>query len=143
MRYTRGVRFKERQWDRLEEFQMDTASLQKDIPIEQNRNERGEQETNVFNLRLLAEIHERCESSREEGAGATKKPLVDYDEWRAIGGDIYREERVRNMIDGEMSDGDLARWGNWGKEDTFEQWNWLRQLGLFPGDDRCWVELKS
>ena len=99
-------------------MQMGTISLQKDILIEENRNGRTEQEAKEFNLRLLAEINERWESSREEGAGATKKPFVCYDEWRAIDGCLYREERVRNMRDGEMSDGDLARWGNWKKKDT-------------------------
>ena len=87
---------------------MDTISFQKDIRIEQNRHEATEQETTAYNLRLLAEINGRLESSREEGYDATKKPLVDYDEWRAIDGGLYREERVRNMLDGEMSDENLT-----------------------------------
>ena len=82
--------------------------IEKDILIEQNRNERKEQETKEFNLRLLAEINGRWESSREEGSDTDKKTLVDYDEWRAIGGCLYREEIVRNMLDGEMSDENLT-----------------------------------
>ena len=70
-------------------------------------------------------------SSREEGADITKEPVVDYDEWRAIDGCLYIEEGVRNTIDVEMSEENLTRWGNWTKKDALEQWNWLREFGLF------------
>ena len=126
MRYTRGVRFKERQWGHLAELQMDTISSQKDILIDQNRNERAERETKEFNLMLLAGINERWESSREEGDDTTKKPLVDYDEWRSIDGCLYKEESQEYARRRNECDENLTRWGNWRKQDTLEQWNRLR-----------------
>ena len=77
----------------LSEFQMDNISLQRDIPIEQNRSEGADAAAKEFNIRLLADIDERWETSREEGADVAKKPLIDYDEWRVIDGCLYREER--------------------------------------------------
>ena len=72
---------------------MGTISLQRDILIEQNRSEGKEAAAKEFNIRLLAEKDERWETSGEEGPNVTKKPLVDYDEWRVIDGCLYREER--------------------------------------------------
>ena len=102
---------------------MDTISLRKDIPIEQNRNEGEEQEKNEFNPRLLAEINERRGSSREEGADATKKPLIDYDEWGDIDRGLYREESVRDMlVEGGVCDERVPRWEYWNKKDTMGKW---------------------
>ena len=89
--------------------------MRKDILIAQNKNDQTEPEKKESNLRLLANIDGRWESSREEGADATKKPLVDYDEWRTSDGGLYTEERTRSMMEGEMSDDSVTRWASWEK----------------------------
>ena len=59
MRYTRGVRFKERQRGRLAEMQIDSVTMQKDIRIAQNKNDQTEPGKKEFNLRLIENIEER------------------------------------------------------------------------------------
>ena len=147
MRYTRLVRCKERQWEQLAELQTDTISLQRDIPKEQNKSEMTNTATKEFNVRILAEIDERWEVSRDVGADTDKKPLIDNDEWIDIRKCLYREERVREMlVDEECSqhgDDSVPIWEYWGKKDTLEQWKWLGELGLFPGNDRCVEAMRS
>ena len=36
------------------------------------------------------------------------------------------------LIEGEVCDEHVPRWGNWRKKDTLCPWNWLRVLGLSP-----------
>ena len=102
---------------------MDTISLKRDIPIEQNKSVFTEPATRESNLRLLTEIDERRGSSREEGADATKKPLIDYDEWGDIDRGLYREESVRDMlVEGGVCDERVPRWEYWNKKDTMGKW---------------------
>ena len=70
---------------------MDTISLQREIPREQNKSDHTDSATKNPNVRLLAEIDERWEVSREEGADTTKKHLVDYDEWTTTSGELSTE----------------------------------------------------
>lgn len=71
----------------------------------------GDSATKEFDIRLLAEIDERRESGSEEGVGAAKKPLVDYDGWEVIEGCLYRDERVRDLlVEGEVRGENAPRW---------------------------------
>ena len=56
MRYTLGVRYKECHWGQVAELQMDEISLERDIHVEENRQEDTKGERRALNIRLLAEI---------------------------------------------------------------------------------------
>ena len=133
MRYTRCVRYKERQWGQLAELQVDGIALQRDILVEQNKREPTDNEQRDSNVRLLAEIDERWGMSRTENADIAKKPPLSYNKWRAIEECLFREERVRDLIvEGEACDEGVPRWVYRNKKDTKEQWNWLGELCFYP-----------
>ena len=56
---------------------MGTICSKRDIPRAQNRSELTDAATKEFNVRLLAEIDDRWEVSREVGSDTSKKPLID------------------------------------------------------------------
>ena len=107
-------------------------SLQGEITIEQKGIEVAGRAANDFYQKLSGGVDERWGTSRGEGAEATAKPLVDYDEWQHIEG-VYKQERIKNvLIEGEVCGENVPRWGNWRKKDTLWQWSWLRLIGLSP-----------
>ena len=67
MRYTRGVRYKERQRGQLEELVTDTISSKRDIPLEWNRAAMGDSATKGPDFRLSAETDERWEVVEKKG----------------------------------------------------------------------------
>ena len=94
MRYTRGVRYKERQRGHLYVLKTDTIFSTRYIPVEWNRmgggawgfrDERPRLQTIGRNRRTLG-------SGREEGSTPIRSLLVGYGEWRVIDGCLYREE---------------------------------------------------
>ena len=112
---------------------MGGIALQGDILVDGDKRESTGNEKKDFNVRLLAEIDERWEMSSAEDADIAKKPLLNYNEWRAIDEGLYREERVRDMIvEGETSGGGVPSWVYWNRKDTTGQWNWLGGLGFYP-----------
>ena len=71
--------------------------------------------------------------SRTENADIAKKPLLNYNEWRAIYEGLFRAERVRYLVvEGEACDGSVPRWAHGNKKDTKEQWNCLGELCFYP-----------
>ena len=80
MRYTRGVRYKECQRGQLAELQMDEIALQRDILVEENRQEATEGGRRALNIRLLAEIDSGWELERTKDADTCKSPLLNYQE---------------------------------------------------------------
>ena len=112
-------------------MQIYRITLRRGILISQNKNGQAEPGKKGSKLRLLACVGGRRGSSREEGAGVAKKPLIVYVKGRSIDGFVYSEEGNRSMMDGRMSDESAARWGSWGKKDTLGQWSLLRELCLF------------
>ena len=85
------------------------------------------------NVRLLAEIDGRWEMNREVGTDIAKKPLVDSDEWRAIGEGLFREERVRDLVvEGEACGGSAPGWVDWNKKDTNGRRMRLGELCFYP-----------
>ena len=114
------------------ELQIDKVALQKDILIRQNESDGKEKDLEEFNRKLPNEIESRWESSREEDAGISKRPLIMYGEWRAIESGYSEEKRKRSHLEEQRSDGNMERWENWQKKPIGEQWDWLKGLGIYP-----------
>ena len=129
----------------MAELQIDSVALQRDILVRQNENESTGVGKKARNGRLLEDSYDRWESSREADAEQTKKPLIGYEEWRAIESRYTEAERTRSHLEGQRAEENVARWTDWQESDTVDQWQWLADLGIPPpGDDRCWeIALKS
>ena len=61
-----------------------------------------------------------------------KRPLLEYEEWRAI--EALYEESSQNTghLDAQAHGVEIARWKNWQAETIDEQWSWLAALGISP-----------
>ena len=132
MRFTRGAKYKERQWGQLAELQIGAVDLRRWILMEENGQEAFEGARGTNNARLLNQIEERWEVDRTENAETRKKPLLDYEEWAAIDRAVGREVGDRNGKGGQEKEGEMSRWETWGPKKISERWKWLTELGFYP-----------
>ena len=85
MRYTRGFKLKGDQRDGLSELQVDRIALQRDIPKHKIEEKDDSEELKENSRGQLGKLEDRWETDRLEGeTDFAKRPLLEYEEWRAI-----------------------------------------------------------
>ena len=92
MRYTRGIKLKVSQWGQMAELEIGRICLQRGIPIRLNENARKEGDLKEFGRSLLGDIGDRWGPSRED-ADVINRPLIGYEEWRALEGRYARRKK--------------------------------------------------
>ena len=124
VRYTRGVRLEEGQFEQMAELQLDTKALQRgtlEIAILKFPDDKERVDHNLLSIRRT---DARWEIMRTREADEQQKHLIIYTEWVAI------EGRVGDPPIGEQ-EGE-TRWYFREKRSIEEKWKRLRELGFFP-----------
>ena len=78
--------FKDGPWEKLDELQIDTVSLQRRMLMGGNSKSEWAEEKRSHNERLIRRTDARWEVFRTEEADTMKRPLIAYGEWIAIEG---------------------------------------------------------
>ena len=109
---------------RLEELQVDRISLQRDIRKHQIEEIDASEELKEYNRGQLGKLEDRWETDRMEGeTDWAKRPLLEYEEWRAIDAVYGESSQNTGHLDAQEHGVETARWGNWQAKTIDEQWS--------------------